>query len=121
MLKRIYLHILIGLISLFFLSCDYGFEFDGVVLNYKTSAELSDVKVKLTTITGAEGNTITDSNGIFKISKRFNCSFALRPCEEFELTFEKIGFEILEMDNVSLDSITENGNKNIVIKLIPTE
>lgn len=116
-----YKYALMGLILLSFLSCDYGFEFDGIVLNSATHKELSDVKVKLTTITKAKENTITNAKGIFKISKRFNCSFALRSCEDFKLTFEKVGFKTLLIDNVYLDSIYENGTENIVIKLVPKE
>lgn len=104
------------------ISCDKEVGEHGVVQNATTGERIADVEVYLSSDQG-ERTRMTDSIGYFNNYIFFSCGIS--NCKtDYSLTFEKIGFESLTIDNnfsrsSNAEFVTEETRDTLIVKLEP--
>ena len=120
--KTIMKKLLVFLILLLLISCDKEVGEHGVVQDAATGERIADVEVYLISDQG-ESTRMTDSIGYFNNYIFFSCGIG--SCKtDYNLTFEKNGFETLTIDsNFSRSSnaeyVTQGNRDTLIVKMEP--
>jgi hypothetical protein len=121
MLKPLYK---IGLLltSIILFSCEGEIGMNGIVKNSKTGEIIEDVRVEM----NSEYKilmVLTDSLGRFYTRESFSCG-AKKCSEDFTISFDKGGFEHLELDQnfcLAGESVDSCESQMTVVKLTPID